>query len=356
VTIGVSGDLFGSVRVGIDGTTELSLAGDVDTATTSRFSTFVGAAIATSPARLVIDLAGVSYMGACALPVLESSAARLAAHGGHLVLRHVPPAIQRLLDAVGLDESIQIEQLATDAAVVRHLSSGGIPLERQVLDAALTLVVVMAQAVVRGADGVSITLPRHGRMGTVAASDGVVLQMDHDQYDTGQGPCLDAAHTGEFFCSDFLDEEERWPDFVPRARARGIECVMSSPLLVEKRAVGALNVYSRTRRAFAVHESAWAAQFASQAAKVVAVTLPADSEAQNSDAVREFADALESRQSIAIAQGILVGRYGGTVDAAYELLRETSVSTGRPLRALCEELAGATWAGATATRRGSRHA
>ena len=106
-----------------------------------------------------------------------------------------------------------------------------IPRSRDVLDAALKLVVTMAQAVVIGADGVSITLPRNGRFGTVAASNDVVLEMDHDQYDTGEGPCLDAAIQGERFHIDALGEESRWPAFVPRARARGIESILSTPLV-----------------------------------------------------------------------------------------------------------------------------
>jgi anti-anti-sigma factor len=354
VNTDVSGDLFGSVRVSSDGSSELVLVGEVDLATVARLSTFMDAAIVAGSAQLIVDLAGLTYMGACGLSVLESGATRLAAQGGRMILRNVPRGVQRRLTAVHRDGSFQVEEPATDADVILRLGRGGTPPEWQVLDAALTLVVVMAQAVVGGADGVSITLPRHGRMRTVAASDEVVLEMDHDQYDTGQGPCLDAAHEGEFFSSASLDDEDRWPDFVPRARARGIECIMSTPLLMEDRPLGALNVYSRTRRAFAAHEMGWAAQFATEAAKVVAVTLAADESADSVDAGWELADALEARQSIAVAQGMLVGRYGGTTDAAYELLRETSRLTGRPLRSLCEELAGSRANGIAAHAEGRR--
>ena len=72
----------------------------------------------------------------------------------------------------------------------------------------------MAQAVVVGADGVSITRPRNGCLGTVAASDDVVLEMDHDKYDTGEGLCLDAVTEGERFHILSLREEDRWPAFV----------------------------------------------------------------------------------------------------------------------------------------------
>lgn len=146
------------------------------------------------------------------------------------------------------------------------------PLTRAVLDAALKLVVVMAQSVMTGADGVSITLPRQGRLRTVAASNDVVLQMDHDQYDTGQGPCLDAATRGERFHSSSLEAERRWPQFLPRARARGIESIMSTALMAADRPLGALNVYSRAPETLASHEQQWAVQFAREASNVMLVT------------------------------------------------------------------------------------
>jgi len=48
------------------------------------------------------------------------------------------------------------------------------------------------------------------------------------------------------FLIDALAEERRWPDFVPRARARGIESILSTPLVAAERPIGALNVSSET--------------------------------------------------------------------------------------------------------------
>lgn len=47
---------------------------------------------------------------------------------------------------------------------------------RDLLDAALSLVLTLAQAIVGGADGVSLTLARHGRLTTVAESAGEVRE------------------------------------------------------------------------------------------------------------------------------------------------------------------------------------
>jgi hypothetical protein len=56
-----------------------------------------------------------------------------------------------------------------------------------VVDGALRLVVELARSCVSGADGVSVSLLRHGVLSTVAASDQTIMAMDADQYATGEG-------------------------------------------------------------------------------------------------------------------------------------------------------------------------
>lgn len=71
-----------------------------------------------------------------------------------------------------------------------------IPANVEVIDAALRLVVALARVTGGGADGVSVCLRRQGALITVAASDATVNGMDSDQYATGEGPCVAAAHKG----------------------------------------------------------------------------------------------------------------------------------------------------------------
>ncbi len=88
------------------------------------------------------------------------------------------------------------------------------------IDAALRLVTLLAGATVEGADGVSVTLERNGRLSTVASTNDTVRLMDDHQYATGEGPCLAAAAQGHWFHSESLAEEDRWPAFVPRAPSK----------------------------------------------------------------------------------------------------------------------------------------
>jgi GAF domain-containing protein len=169
----------------------------------------------------------------------------------------------------------------------------------------------------------------------VAASNDVVLEMDKDQYDTGQGPCLDAARFGERFHIASLDAEGRWPEFVPRARARGIRSVMSTPMLAVGRPMGALNIYSRAVDAFAAHEQEWADQFAAEAAQVVTSSR---TDAALAALTADLVDALESREVIALAQGVVMQRDGLSPAEAHALLVRTSRKTSQPLRGVCTDL------------------
>jgi len=327
---------FGSVRAD-NSTVTVTVMGEIDADTVGRFRAAMETGLAAGLPSMVLDVGSIDYADVCVVPVLEDAARRLAAHGGTLLVRHAPAAVVRLFQAAGLDEAIEIEPDGPGSPFVQRIAgSAGVPMNRRVLDAALALVVTMAQAVIAGADGVSITLPRQGRLGTVAFSNDVVLQMDGDQYVTGQGPCLDAATQGQRFHIERLSDETRWPDFVPRARARGIECILSTPLVAAGRSLGALNIYSRQAGALAEHEGQWADKFAVESATVLSTALSHPADGAFSEAI---ADGLRSREAIAIGTGIVMQRDSVSAAQAFRTLRDGSWVSHLPVREICEALA-----------------
>lgn len=337
--------LAGSTRIHQD-LTVVTVSGEIDLATVGRFQSLIDEGVSSGAQHVAIDLAGVDFCDAQGLTVLARAATQLQAEGRRLSVIAVPPKVYRLFQLTGLVERLSVQRPATDAALVQGLlRSRALPHVHDILDASLKLVVTMAQAVVAGADGVSITLPRKGVLLTVAASNAVVLDMDHDQYDTGEGPCLDAATQGHPFHIDSLDEEVRWPRFVPLARARGIQSIMSTPLPGEASPLGAMNVYSREIGAFAVHEKEWAEQFATEAAVVVATALREQATASLDGQLQH---ALRSREVIAMAQGATMLRDDLSQHEAYIRLVGVSRDTGIPLYDVCQQLLadlpGTSWA------------
>lgn len=183
-------------------------------------------------------------------------------------------------------------------------------------------------AVVPDADVVSVTLrSRDGHLHTPVHNDPLGVELDELQDKYGQGPCLEAARTPgmAFKHTDDLANEPAWPQFGPSAAALGLASVLSTALLPDAappRLSGALNIYSRTPgrlgdpttrdRALllATHGSL-------ALAHTEAVRLAHLREAQ-------LRHALETRDVIGQAKGILMNRRGLTAEQAFHLLRRTS--------------------------------
>jgi GAF domain-containing protein len=211
----------------------------------------------------------------------------------------------------------------------RLLQLAAFPANAEVVDAALRLVVALAHATVTGADGVSVMLSRDGTLSTVASSDDTISGMDADQYATGQGPCVSAATNGHRIYVDSLDTEARWPEFVPRAKERGINSILSMPLLTEGRLLGALNIYSNRAGALSDPEQALATLCAQQASDLLAsATVDVSSE----DLSIRLRDALQVRQTITMAIGVIMARQGMSADDAHAVLLQSSHQSAIPLQ------------------------
>lgn len=219
------------------------------------------------------------------------------------------------------------------------LRVAAVPANEDVLDAALRLVVALARVTVAGADGVSVSLRRRGVLTTVAASDDTVSGMDRDQYATGEGPCVSAAAAGHWFHVESLAEEARWAAFIPRARARGINSILSTPLRTRTKPVGALNLYSYQARAFSGPSLELASLFAAQASDLVAA---AAVDFTVDVLTRQLQDALRGRDLISGARGVLMERHRVPAGAANAALRRSSRQADVTLHRYAETILAST--------------
>ncbi len=328
----------------------LKVAGEVDLATVPDFGGIVDAVIDRGHLSLVLDLAELKFFSAQGLEVIAESSSRLRSLGGSITIRSPSAILIRMMAITGLTESVRWESEPPSRATAPHepdlsgnpvsdLSSltghlwrvTSVPAANDVVDSALRLVVAVAAATVEGADGVSVTLNRQGRLTTVAASDQTVLEMDEDQYATGEGPCLAAFFEGRTFHAKSLADESRWPAFTPRALGRGINAILSTPLVAEEMPVGALNVYSRRSSVFAEKEQELASFLAGEASNILR---DAGAAVPEHVLIARLVEALEDREAISQAQGVLMARDGLTSDDAYATLLRLSRRSGVPLRQL----------------------
>src|SRR5687768_8466060 len=78
---------------------------------------------------------------------------------------------------------------------------------------ALQRVSELAAIGVSGADLVGITMVVEGRERTAVFTDDTAPEVDQAQYDTGEGPCLDAFHHKKVFRIESMDGDGPWPAF-----------------------------------------------------------------------------------------------------------------------------------------------
>lgn len=349
-------DLFDiSTRWAPHGVVVIAL-GDIDMLTAPVLGGTLSAIVDEGHRDVVLDLTGVAFMDAAGLGIVASTTARLHAAGGMFAVRSPGPMVRQLLDLTDFGGLVEIapagtlgseQRSADESETVPSPSASApgpdlgvtLPAGDELVDAALRLVTALAHATVGGADGVSVSLNRHGRLSTVAASDETIAQMDRHQYATGEGPCLSAAAEGHWFHVESLADEGRWPQFIPRAIEEGIGSILSTPLMVAARPAGALNIYARAARAFGPDGQKQAALLASQASAILA---EAGFDVGDEAVAARLLGALHTRAVISQAQGVVMARHGVTAEMAFAALRQSSRTIGVPIRDRAREIVAGT--------------
>lgn len=100
-----------AVRYSADGEeVVVATSGEVDLVTAPHLGAVAAAVTGRGPARVVLDLSGVTFMGAAGLGIIAASAEQLAPGGGRLVLRAPSHLVRRMLEITGLDGVAEVEE------------------------------------------------------------------------------------------------------------------------------------------------------------------------------------------------------------------------------------------------------
>lgn len=164
---------------------------------------------------------------------------------------------------------------------------------------------------------------------TRAGTAEVVSLVDKVQYETGQGPCLDAIYQEQTVRLADMAAEPRWPEFTGRALDLGIRGMLSFKLYVRGNNLGALTLYAERPHAFSDESEYVGLLFASHAA----VAMIGARQQQNAD------QALRTRDLIGQAKGILMERHRITADRAFDLMIAASQRTNSRLTTIAQHLA-----------------
>ena len=186
-----------------------------------------------------------------------------------------------------------------------------------------------------GADSTSLTIDLGGRTYTAVHTDDRTLRVDNEQYDAGDGPCLEASRTGTVVLLNADDPEDRWPRFTAAAREEEILSFLAAPLITGEQSLGSFNLYGHARSAFDTLD----AEILELLTTTVSRTL---GDFARFKSARDVADsiqlALQTRAPIEQAKGILMALHGVDADEAFDLLRRESQATNTRLHTVATEL------------------
>jgi GAF domain-containing protein len=181
--------------------------------------------------------------------------------------------------------------------------------------------------------GITMLVEGSPRTGVFTSAE--APEIDEAQYDTGEGPCLDAFRQQRVFRIESTADDDRWPAFCALAAAHGIRSTISVPLTVHRESLGALNLYAENTGAFTKAHEETVQVFADQAAIALAnaqVYWDARHLSEN------LTQAIKSRETIDHAVGILMATGGLTPQDAFQLLVRASQRENRKLRDVAEEI------------------
>jgi len=204
---------------------------------------------------------------------------------------------------------------------------------RRPLDEVLHHLVSMAQRSLPGVDhaGISIT-HADGSIETIAATDDLVLKLDHLQYEMNEGPCLDAIRDEGVVIVNHADREQRWPRFTERATALGLRSQMGVRLYANQQTLGGLNLYATQVDEIDPDVIHMAQLFASHAALALG----------HARVEQNLLQAMTSRQRIGVAVGIVMERYGLDEQRAFQYLARVSQNSNVKLREIADEVVDST--------------
>jgi hypothetical protein len=206
---------------------------------------------------------------------------------------------------------------------------------RSIRDLEQTLAQIVAAAVVTipGVDAGSISITEHGRIETRHPTSDLIAKLDAIQSELHEGPCITAIEdppaTGTVLAGDLAGTDgDRWPQFAPHVVGAGYRALMATQLSVNGSFRAALNLYSATPDAYDEYAQTLAGLFGIQAAVLL----------YGATTATHLQRAVDSRDVIGQAKGLLRARYKVDDEGAFQMLVKSSQETNLKLTAVAQWL------------------
>lgn len=209
--------------------------------------------------------------------------------------------------------------------VFAHLH--GMLLSQEDAGAAVGRLARVAHRMFPGATGAGVSLlDGDGARISTASTGPDVEAADALQYELATGPCLSAWATRAPQRIEDTTTDPRWASWSAAAAEAGIRSVLSAPLIHQGRALGAMKVYAAAPSVFGEAEQRQLELMAETAATLLGSAQPVAAPVRLSGSLTT---ALASRETIALAAGVLMAREHLAPEAARTMLLERARSEGR---------------------------
>ena len=202
-----------------------------------------------------------------------------------------PSTLRSLLSLARADLATQLDDDATPA---EHLDR----------------IVHLAQHLVPGTEHASVSALKGDDITTLASTSAVPVEVDRIQRELGTGPIFQVRAVHEVLRIDDVGADARWPKYASAVPELGVRSVLISELPMTHGMPSVLSLYARRRRAFSTAAELVVPVFASRAAIALA----------HAEEVSNLHRAIDSRQVIGEAVGILMERHRLSSEAAFERL------------------------------------
>ena len=208
-------------------------------------------------------------------------------------------------------------------------------LETDTVEQFLHELAVLAARAVGDSDAMScgMALRRRGSAAsTTACSDPLASQADRVQYQSGDGPALDAMRRVRPVSVRDTSTAPGWPRFCREAASLGIRSCYAVPLVNDDgEPVGALMLYARRPDAFGPERARQAERFARHAAGAVTLSLRMATCVDQNDQLRS---SIMSRAVIDQALGVIMATERIPQERAFAMLRTVSQNRNVKIRDL----------------------
>jgi hypothetical protein len=206
---------------------------------------------------------------------------------------------------------------------------------RSIRDLEQTLGQIVASAVetIPGVDAGSVSITEHGRIETRHPTRESIRKLDETQSELDEGPCItaieDPPDDGMVIAHDLAGSDaQRWPRWAPVAVDAGFRALTSIQLSTDGGVRGALNLYSEAPDALDEHALTVAGLFGVQAALLLYGT----------EQATHLQRAVDSRDLIGRAKGIVMERFKVDDGSAFQMLVKSSQDTNMKVTAVARWL------------------